>query len=128
MNRDHLDELAFKLTKLRHVPDEVLAELVTRDGLCFWAFDRDEIPEHSGIEDADRALAAWLCAGCPVMEECLELELRAGGEHTVGVWGGMCEQDRQRLYPIWRWHREHPPEPGEPDHEPDEHEDRGGWR
>ncbi|MBA0125553.1 WhiB family transcriptional regulator [Haloechinothrix sp. YIM 98757] len=109
MNRDHVDALVFKLAKFRHVPDEVLAEVVTRDGLCFWVFDRDEIPELSGDEDADRALATWLCAGCPVMDECLELELRAGGAHTVGVWGGMADQDRRALYPIWRWHRDHPP-------------------
>ncbi|MBA0127912.1 WhiB family transcriptional regulator [Haloechinothrix sp. YIM 98757] len=113
MNRDRFDALVFKLAKFRHVPDEVLAEVVTRDGLCFWVFDREEIPELSGDEDADRALAAWLCAGCPVMDECLELELRTGGPSTVGVWGGMADQDRRVLYPIWRWHRDHPPKEGE---------------
>lgn len=108
-DRDACDELVFKLTKFRNVPDDVLCELVTRDGLCFWAFNRDEMPETSGDGDVDRRLAAHLCGGCPVMDECLELELRAAGENTVGVWGALAETDRRAFYPIWRLHRDHPP-------------------
>lgn len=117
-DRDTCDELVFKLAKFRHVPDDVLCELVTRDGLCFWAFDRDEMPETSGDDDADRRLAAYLCGGCPVIDECLELELRTAGENTVGVWGALAETDRRALYPVWRWHREHPAE---------DDPDGGGW-
>lgn len=109
-DRDACDERVFKLAKYRHVPDDVLAELVTLYGHCFWQYDRDDMPESSGDDDADRRLAAFLCDGCPVQDVCLELELRAAGEHTVGVWGGLSEQDRRRLYPIWRWHRDNPPE------------------
>jgi len=109
-DRDALDLRLLRLTRFRHAPDDVLCELVTRDGLCFWVFDRDEMPETSGDDDVDRRLAAAMCAGCPVMDECLELELRAAGEYTVGVWGAMCETDRRAFYRIWRWHRDHPPE------------------
>ncbi|PWV74068.1 WhiB family transcriptional regulator, redox-sensing transcriptional regulator [Prauserella marina] len=109
-DRDAYDERLFALTKFRHVPDDVLCDLVLRDGLCFWVFDRDEMPDLSGDEDADRALAAYLCAGCPVQDECLELELRVDGAETVGVWGAMTETDRRALYPAWRWHRLNPPE------------------
>ncbi|GAA4659654.1 MULTISPECIES: WhiB family transcriptional regulator [Amycolatopsis] len=88
--------LAWDLDRLRWVPTDVLDDVVRRDGLCFWAWS-DEPPEARN----DRELAARLCAGCPVLDECLELELRTAGEETVGVWGAMCEQDRRALYPHW---------------------------
>jgi WhiB family redox-sensing transcriptional regulator len=43
-------------------------------------------------------LAARLCAGCPVRRECLEFELRTAGADTVGVWGGLSEDDREAIY------------------------------
>ena len=46
----------------------------------------------------DRALAARMCAGCPVQRECLEVELRTAGVETTGVWGGLCEVDRRALH------------------------------
>jgi WhiB family redox-sensing transcriptional regulator len=42
-----------------------------------------------------------MCAGCPVRAECLELELRVGGEQSVGVWGALNEQDRRALHALW---------------------------
>jgi len=36
-----------------------------------------------------------------VQNECLELELRTAGEHSVGVWGALPEDDRRALYPHW---------------------------
>ena len=53
----------------------------------------------------DRALAARMCAGCPVQRECLELELRTAGAETAGVWGGLCEVDRRALHTAWRGRR-----------------------
>lgn len=95
------DSRLFALTKFRHVPTDVLQELVTRDGLCFWAYDRSEMPDLSGHPEPDRALAYHLCAGCPVQDECLELEFRTEGADTVGVWGAMTDTDRRALYPLW---------------------------
>jgi len=103
MHRDDYEEIVDRLGRYAEVPDDVLAEVVTRDGLCFWAYDREEMPELSGVEDADMELAAWLCAGCPVMDECLELELRSAGEDTVGVWGGLSEVDRRAIGRVWKW-------------------------
>jgi len=97
--------IARLLDRLWKVPDDVLWTLVTRDGLCFWAFDRRDIPPLSGVDEPDRGLAEFLCAGCPVMDECLELELRKAGPETVGVWGAMAEQHRRELHPVWREHR-----------------------
>ncbi|WP_329068635.1 WhiB family transcriptional regulator [Amycolatopsis sp. NBC_01480] len=105
VNRDGFKEIAAYLDRYAVVPGDVLAEVVTRDGLCFWAFDRSEIPELSGEDDPDRELAARLCAGCPVMSECLELELRSAGADTVGVWGALPESDRRAVYQAWRERR-----------------------
>ena len=60
---------------------------------------------------SDRELAARLCAGCPVQLECLELELRMFGEHTVGVWGALDEDGRRALYSYWRRARQPDPDP-----------------
>lgn len=101
MNRDELAAIAAKLDRLMWTPTSVLADLVTEDGLCFWAFARGDVPEIAGELPADRELAAWLCAGCPVQDECLELDLRDAGPDTVGVWGAMTEDDRRALHPLW---------------------------
>ncbi|MPY78537.1 MAG: WhiB family transcriptional regulator [Actinophytocola sp.] len=110
------DAIVDRLHRLRNVPDDVLWTVVTRDGLCFWAFDRRDIPLLWGVDEPDRALAEFLCAGCPVMDDCLELELRKAGPDTIGVWGAMAEQHRRELYPRWQetrggyrvWQRRHP--------------------
>jgi WhiB family redox-sensing transcriptional regulator len=92
--------IAWRLDRLRWVPCAVLAEMVVRDGTCLWVLTDDEPPWHNE-HLTDRQLAAWLCACCPVQDECLELELRTAGEHTVGVWGALSEDDRRALYPHW---------------------------
>ncbi|GAB1509112.1 WhiB family transcriptional regulator [Actinophytocola sp. KF-1] len=94
--------IAWRLDRLRWVPRDVLADLVMKDGECVWAFTDGDPPELTGNESIDRELAARLCAGCPVQDECLELELRTAGEQTTGVWGSLNERDRRALYPYWR--------------------------
>ncbi|RBM21659.1 transcription factor WhiB [Prauserella sp. PE36] len=103
VNQDDYDEIAESLDYLADLPDDVLCEVVTRDGLCFWAFDRDGMPDLTGVPDPDRALAAAACAGCPVIQECLELELRAAGADTVGIWGALADTDRREVYRVWKW-------------------------
>ncbi|WP_103343033.1 transcription factor WhiB, partial [Amycolatopsis sp. CA-126428] len=76
-------EMAVRLDRYADVPDDVLSEVVARDGLCFWAFDRADMPELSGDDSPDRELAARLCAGCPVIDQCRELDLRTAGPDTV---------------------------------------------
>lgn len=94
--------IAWRLDRLRWVPVDVLADLVVKDGECVWAFTDGDPPELTGHDVIDRELAARLCAGCPVQDECLELELRTAGENTAGVWGSLNERDRLALYPYWR--------------------------
>ncbi|WP_020673879.1 WhiB family transcriptional regulator [Amycolatopsis nigrescens] len=46
-----------------------------------------------------------MCAGCPVIDECLELELRTTGANTVGVWGALPDADRREVHRAWLRHR-----------------------
>jgi len=103
VNREHdrLAAIAARLDRLMWTPTEVLSRVVTEDGMCFWAFTRGDVPAMSGEESADRELAARLCAGCPVQDECLELDLREAGPTAIGVWGAMTEDDRRALHPLW---------------------------
>ncbi|MEU5695448.1 WhiB family transcriptional regulator [Actinosynnema sp. NPDC020468] len=100
--------IAWALDRLRWVPTSVLETVVGRDGLCRWAYSG--VPPWGDAVLADAELAARMCGGCPVRDECLELELRASGTDTVGVWGGMAAGDRRELVPHWlrrgeRWER-----------------------
>lgn len=107
MNREtsgdrRLIEIAWRLDPLRWVPRVALGEIVMTEGACIWAYAEGDPPQLIGIDTADRELAARLCAGCPVQDECLELELRLAGPDTTGVWGALPEDDRRALYPHWR--------------------------
>lgn len=93
---------AAELDDLGHVPDAVLERRVAAHGLCLWQITQGDPPEWTGEDTPDRELAARLCAGCPVRRECLVFELRTAGEHTVGVWGGLSEDDRRALHTVWR--------------------------
>lgn len=94
--------IAWRLDRLRWVPRDVLGEIVLREGTCVQAFAEGDPPELTGLDTPDRELAWRLCSGCPVQDECLELELRQAGAETVGVWGALPEDDRRALYPYWQ--------------------------
>lgn len=104
MNPEHdrLAEIAARLDRLVNVPTDVLADIVMTDGACLWCYGEGDPPALTGSDTPDRELAARICAGCPVQDECLELELRYTGRDTVGVWGALTEEDRRALYPLWR--------------------------
>ncbi|MBP2474729.1 WhiB family redox-sensing transcriptional regulator [Crossiella equi] len=100
--------VAWRLDRLRWVPDGTLADVVQRDGACLDGPAGE--PPWADVELNDRELAARLCAGCPVQDECLELEVRTAGAEPVGVWGALSDEDRRELYPHWlqrgeRWSR-----------------------
>ncbi|RSM64101.1 WhiB family transcriptional regulator [Kibdelosporangium aridum] len=94
--------IAWRLDRLRWIPDEALTHIVLEQGECVSAYTNGEAPTLTGRDATDRELAAQLCATCPVQDECLELELRTAGERTFGVWGALAEDDRRALYPHWR--------------------------
>jgi WhiB family redox-sensing transcriptional regulator len=97
-----LVEIAWRLDRVRWVPRAVLGEVVIADGACMRAYAEGAPPQLTGLDTPDRELAARLCAGCPVQDECLEMELRMAGSDTTGVWGALPEDDRRALYPVWR--------------------------
>jgi WhiB family transcriptional regulator, redox-sensing transcriptional regulator len=102
MNRPKsYEEMAAELDELAAVPTEVLADWVTARGWCLWQTTFGKPPQWSGKDDADRELAAWLCASCTVRAECLEFELRVGGKQTLGVWGALNVDDRLALHKAW---------------------------
>lgn len=111
--RDRLDPVLrgrlARLRRLRHVPDDVLADRVIAEGLSWRLFEAE--PEEVTGPDPDRELAAWLCEGCPVWDECLELDLRHYGGRPLGVFGGLNETDRRALYRHWLAFQVTAPEP-----------------
>lgn len=98
----YLAALAIELDRYANVPDDVIEDIVRREGSCMWLYSAGEEPEWSGDDLTDRELAASICAGCTAKLACLELALRTAGPFTLGVWGALSEEDRRALYPIWR--------------------------
>jgi WhiB family redox-sensing transcriptional regulator len=98
---DFFEEIAAGLDRFERVPDDMLWEIVTRDGSCMVLYRLDLEPEWTGDELTDRELAARICADCPVRLECLELELRSTGDQTLGVWGALPAEDVRAVYPVW---------------------------
>jgi WhiB family transcriptional regulator, redox-sensing transcriptional regulator len=90
-----------RLRRLRRVPDDVLTGLVTEQGMVRRPLDDQALTAAARALDPDRELAARLCAGCPVQDECLELDLRWMADRTVGVFAGLPESDRRALHELW---------------------------
>ncbi|MDQ4092773.1 MAG: WhiB family transcriptional regulator [Actinomycetota bacterium] len=98
--------MAARLDRLQQVPTEVLTTVVVRRGLCLWGLWPEVEPDWEDCAPSDRALAERLCEGCPVIDQCLELDLRTAGASTTGVWGALPEDDRRALHRVWQQHRQ----------------------
>ncbi len=46
-------------------------------------------------EDGDASQALRICAGCPVIEDCLDYGFMTKARY--GVWGGTTERERRRV-------------------------------
>lgn len=103
---EYLERLASSLDRYADVPDDVLFEIVTRDGACMWLCGHEAEPPWTTDHLTDHELAERICANCQVRLACLELELRTAGADTLGVWGGLSEEERRALYPLWRARRD----------------------
>ena len=106
-NTPDYEAMAAGLDRWRQVPTEVLRDVVMRRGLCLWGLWPAEEPDWDDCVPSDRRLAARLCAGCPVIDQCLELDLRTAGACTTGVWGALAEDDRRALHRVWQRRRQH---------------------
>lgn len=104
-------KIAQRLARLRSVPNRILANAVADDGACMAVVPVDIPPRQLFDTNSDRDLAARLCQGCSVQDQCLEWELRLHGPQTVGVWGGLNEDDRRALFPYWQRTRHPEPNP-----------------
>ena len=124
-----LIEIAWRLDRLRWVPTECWPSRA-RQRRVHVARPWTTAPEWLDQQQTDRELAARLCGGCPVQDECLELELRTAGDQTVGVWGALTEDDRRALYPHWlrRGERAEDRRRGHERHHPDADEVLGRCR
>jgi WhiB family redox-sensing transcriptional regulator len=107
MNDKESFEVAARLDDLEGVPIGTLLDLVTREGACMYTHVSTEEPMRMGDKTTDRELAAYICAGCPVADECLELEFRTAGFTPLGVWGALAEDDRRTAYLAWLQRRDH---------------------
>jgi WhiB family transcriptional regulator, redox-sensing transcriptional regulator len=100
--------MAARLDRLHEAPTEVLNTTVVLNGLCLWGLWPAVEPDWEDCAPSDRALAQRLCEGCPVTDQCLELDLRTAGASTTGVWGALPEDDRRALHRVWQHHRQQP--------------------
>ncbi|GAA3847015.1 hypothetical protein GCM10022243_11390 [Saccharothrix violaceirubra] len=101
---DVFDRVAVDLDRVAGLADAELVHAVRVDGSCGWLATGDQAPGWTGDDRADRALAARVCAGCPVQRECLEWdlrELRAGRTATTGVWGPVAPMDLPAVFVSW---------------------------
>jgi len=95
-----------RLDRFQDVPITVLNTRVVLGGLCLLELWPPVEPDWDDCAPSDRALAQRLCEGCPVIDQCLELELRTAGASTTGVWGALCEDDRRVLHRVWQERRQ----------------------
>lgn len=108
-NEEFFEEVAARLDDLEGAPTVRLSDLVRREGACMRIDIGTEEPTWAGDTATDRELAATICAGCPVVDECLELEFRTAGLTTLGVWGALADDDRRATYLAWLRRREQGP-------------------
>ena len=99
--------IAARLDRWQQTPTDVLSAVVMRRGLCLWGLWPTQEPDWDDCAPSDQELAARLCTGCPVIDQCLELDLRTAGACTTGVWGALAEDDRRALHRVWQRHRQH---------------------
>jgi WhiB family transcriptional regulator, redox-sensing transcriptional regulator len=100
--------MAARLDRLKDVPATALTTSVVLGGLCLLELWPPVEPDWEHCASSDRALAERLCEGCPVIDQCLELELRTAGASTTGVWGALAEDDRRALHREWQRRRQRP--------------------
>jgi WhiB family redox-sensing transcriptional regulator len=114
VNRDDTPDyeaMAAGFDRWQQVPTDVLTTIVMRRGLCLWGLWPAQEPDWDDCAPSDRELATRLCAGCPVIDQCREMDLRLAGACTTGVWGALAEDDRRALHRVWQRRRQHQPTP-----------------
>jgi WhiB family redox-sensing transcriptional regulator len=104
---ERLTGAAERLEWVRPASDDALGAAIVRAGSCMDTLPNGDRPGWLFDSETDPGVAARVCAGCPVQDECLELELRLFGAQKLGMWGVLGEGNRRALHPIWAHLREH---------------------
>jgi WhiB family redox-sensing transcriptional regulator len=99
---DAVSAVVARLRRLRGVDDDALGAAIRRAAACLEPQEDGQAPGWLHDEDTAPDLAVRLCAGCPVRDECTELELRLAGDRSVGMWGAYGEHGRQALHRLWK--------------------------
>jgi WhiB family transcriptional regulator, redox-sensing transcriptional regulator len=103
---ERYETAAADLDSLASVTTDALTHHISNDGACNWIRVTGMEPQWTGDDATDRALAAPICAECPVWRECLELEFRTVGYATTGVWGPLPEDERRLVCLAWSQRRD----------------------
>ena len=106
---DVIQGVAADLDAVGDVESDVLLSRLSHDGSCMWVRTTGTEPQWTGDDATDRALAAPICAGCPVQRECLELEFRSFGYSTSSIWGPLAPDERRAVYVAWLERRDGDP-------------------
>jgi WhiB family redox-sensing transcriptional regulator len=102
MNSNDVSQgVAADLDAVRDAASDVLISRLSQDGTCMWVRTTGTEPQWTGDDATDRAMAAPICARCPVQRECLELEFRSFGYSTSSIWGPLDPDERRAVYVAW---------------------------
>ncbi len=93
-NSSYVDTLN-PVLRYRDVPTDVLVDIV-RDGCA-----DPRVSDTAPLGETDAEIAAQTCESCRAPYACLALEFRVEGRATVGVWGGLPEDERRALFAAW---------------------------
>jgi WhiB family redox-sensing transcriptional regulator len=99
---DEVSAVVARLRRLRDVHDDALGAAIRQAGACLEPQEDGQAPGWLYDEYTHPDLSVRLCAGCPVRDECTELELRLAGDRAVGMWGAYGEAGRQALHRVWQ--------------------------
>ena len=99
---DEVSAVVARLRRLRGVDDDALGAAIRWAGACLEPREDGQAPGWLHDEYTAPDLAVRLCAGCPVRDECTELELRLAGDRSVGMWGAYGEHGRRAIHRVWR--------------------------
>jgi WhiB family redox-sensing transcriptional regulator len=93
-----IEEISVEYGDVREMPSIPKAVPCRRDGADPRLWDApsvDDAPESRAKESFLQIVARTLCAGCPVLDECLAWALN--NDEPEGIWGGTTPTERMNI-------------------------------